>query len=95
MVSPQPTTTEADILADVIAPEQGDFPPEFARSVLGWKFSDKAADHMGRLAEQNQQGQITPQGRDELERYVRVGSFINLLQAKARLSLQQSAGGSH
>jgi len=93
MVSPQ-VTTEADILADVIAPQQGDFLEEFSRSVLGWKFSDKSVDRMNQLAEQNQQGQTTPQERDELERYLRVGSVINLLQAKARLSLQRSAESS-
>ena len=94
MVSPQ-VTTEAEIFADVIAPEQGDLPAEFARSVLGWKFTDKAVDRMNQLAEQNQQGKIAPHDRDELERYLRVGSFINLLQAKARLSLQQPPDDSH
>ncbi len=94
MISPN-ITTEADILADVISPEQGDFPIELARSMLDWKFPAKAADRMAQLAEQNQQGQLSAEGREELERYLRVGSFINLLQAKARQSLQQAAGSAN
>lgn len=87
------TTTESDILADVIAPDRGDLPPEVAESVLGWKFTNRAVARMNRLADRNNQGTITAQERQELEKYLRVGSLINLLQAKARLSLK-SAGAS-
>ena len=82
--------TEADILADVLTASEGDLSPEVARSVLRWKFSRQATSHINKLAARNMKGSISTAEREELERYVRVGSLINLLQAKARLSLQES-----
>ena len=43
------------------------------------------------LAERNQRGTITATERETLERYVRVGSLLNLVQAKAHLSLKTAA----
>lgn len=86
-----PTITESDILADVIAPDQGDLTPEVARSVLRWKFDDRAVSRMNELADRNNNGTISAQERQDLEKYLRVGSLINILQAKARLSLQSVA----
>jgi hypothetical protein len=83
------TITEADIMADVIRPEHGDFTPEVATSILRWKFTDGAAARMTELADRNSRGTITPVEREELEKYLRVGSFVNLVQAKARLSLRR------
>jgi hypothetical protein len=80
--------TESDILADVILPEEGDLSPAVAESVLRWHFSDGANARIQRLAQRNQQGTITPDERQELEKYLRVGSLVNILQAKARRSLQ-------
>lgn len=84
------SVTEVDIMSDVIAPTRGDLPPEVAKSVLDWKFTDQAVARMTDLAERNGQGAIGPAEREELDKYLRVGSFINLLQAKARLSLLSS-----
>ena len=83
-----PTITESEILADVIAPDAGDLTPEVARSVLKWKFTDRAVERMNELADRNNKGIITAGERQDLEKYLRVGSLINLVQAKARLSLQ-------
>ena len=80
--------TESEILAEAIAVDRGDLPAEVAESVLKWKFTDRAVSRINELAERNNQGRITDAERDELERYLRVGSFINLIQAKARLSLR-------
>jgi hypothetical protein len=89
---PATTITENDILADVLMSDNGDLSPEVARSVLRWKFSHRATSHMNKLARRNQKGTISAIEREELERYLRVGSFINLLQAKARLSLSELEG---
>jgi hypothetical protein len=43
------------------------------------------------LVTRNQADALTPAERSELESYLRVGSFIELLQAKARLSLKKHA----
>ena len=79
--------TELEILSDVITPERATLQPEEARTILKWKFSAKSAARMNRLAKLNSSGKITPEERDELKRFIRVGSLINLFQAKARLSL--------
>ena len=76
--------TESDILADV------DLSPEAARAILRWKFSSRSLRQINQLAKRNQGGAITAAEREVLERYLRVGSLVNLLQAKARLSLQIS-----
>ena len=79
--------TESDILADVLAADEGDLSPEAARSVLRWKFSSRSVKRINQLARRNQRGAITAAEREVLERYLRVASLVNLLQAKARLSL--------
>jgi hypothetical protein len=86
----QATTTESDILAEVIAPEQGNLTAEVAESILAWKFTDQSVRRMSELAQRNSQGTITPEERQLLERYLRVGSLINVVQAKARLSLKSN-----
>ena len=83
--------TEADILADIIAAGEGDLVPEVARAILRWKFSGRSVSQMNRLAQRNQGGTITAAEREALERYLRVGSLLNLLQAKAHLSLNSAA----
>jgi hypothetical protein len=88
MTANSTTVTESEILAEVIAPGDGDLSPEVARSVLKWRFTDRAIARMNGLAERNNKGTITDDERQELERYLRVGSFINLIQAKAHLSLK-------
>lgn len=79
--------SEIEILSDVIAPERGDIPRDVAKLLLEWRFSSRAAARMTQLADRNNRGTITEAELDELERYLRVGALINLIQAKARLSL--------
>ncbi|MCY2996403.1 MAG: hypothetical protein NTY19_52430 [Planctomycetota bacterium] len=74
-------------MADVIGPDEGDLSPEVARSVLRWKFTDPTVARMTELSDRNSKGRLSPSEREELDKYLRVGSFINLVQAKARLSL--------
>ena len=83
--------TEADILADVVAAGDGDLSPDVARSILRWKFPRRSVSQMNRLVQRNRRGTITALERETLERYLRVGSLLNLLQAKARLSLKSQA----
>ena len=80
--------TESDILADVLAADEGDLSLEAARSILRWKFSSGSVKRINQLARRNQRGAITAAEREILERYLRVASLVNLLQAKARLSLR-------
>lgn len=47
---------------------------------------------MNELAEKNGQGVLSPQEHADLEKYLRVGQFLDLLQAKARVSLMNHNG---
>jgi hypothetical protein len=85
-----PAITEADILSEVVAPDQPGLPPESARSILGLRFTPRATLRIRDLLDKNNKGTVTDEERLELERYLRVGSFLDLLQAKARVSLRQS-----
>ena len=79
---------ESDILARVIAPQNGNLPGEIAEAFLRLSFPDQDIDRMNELAEKNRKGEATEEERNELERYSRVGNFLNLLQSKARRSLK-------
>jgi uncharacterized protein YnzC (UPF0291/DUF896 family) len=82
--------TEADILSQVVAPDRADLPPELAQSILDLKFSHAAVDRMNELADKNNRGILSDAEREEMEKYMRVGSFLDLMQAKARLSLHNA-----
>jgi hypothetical protein len=84
--------TEADILADVVGPNRGGLDPRTAKVLLGMRFSEQATRRIRRLLARNQEETITTQELAVLDKYLRVGQFLDLLQAKARLSLDQHAG---
>ncbi len=86
------TVTEADILEQVIDPANPGLPPESARVILSLRFNPPAVHRMNELAEKNRQGTLTMSERGEMEKYLRVGNFLNLLQAKARQSLADATG---
>jgi hypothetical protein len=88
------TITEAEILQEVIGADQGDLTPEVAQSVLRWKFTDRAVTRINDLAARNNQGTTTDAEREELAKYLRVGSLVNIIQAKARVSLKRSQAAS-
>ena len=81
---------ELDILKDVIAADESGFSPELARAILTWKFSHRTVSRMNELADLNRDGTISDSELEELQKYLRVGGLVNLLQAKARLSLRDS-----
>ena len=79
--------SDAEILSVVIAPQQPDYDRAAAESILKLHFSDEQKELMQELAEKNNQGVITAEERAKLEAFVRVGSFLNLIKAKAHNSL--------
>lgn len=81
--------TEAEILERIVAPDKPGLPADSARSILELQFDQFAIDRMNELAEKNRQGTITEAERDEIDKYMRVGNLLNLLQDKARLSLAE------
>src|SRR5437879_4923926 len=88
-----PTTpSEAEILAEVIGPDRPKLTRETAESLLSLTFSPVATKHIRRLLQKNNRGTITAEERVVLEKYLRVGQFLDLLHATARLSLERPAG---
>jgi hypothetical protein len=85
--------TDADILVHVVAPAEPTLPEASARSLLELRFDDQAVARMNELAEKNCVNSITDAERQELESFQRVGHLLNLLQAKARLSLSDKSCG--
>ena len=85
-VSTDPVT-EADILTAVVAPDRADLSAESARAILELRFQRPALERMNDLAEKNRDGALSEAERGELESCMRVGNFLNLIQAKARVSL--------
>ncbi|MEX0643647.1 MAG: hypothetical protein WD468_13165 [Pirellulales bacterium] len=85
--------TEADILSEIVAPDQPTLSEASAREILALRFNQQAVDRMNGLAEKNRRGSLVEPERALLEKYQRVGNFLNLLQAKARLSLAHSSNG--
>ena len=86
------TITEADILSEVVSPNRPGINPEFAQSILELRFSDRANKRIRQLLDKNNKGTIDEAERAELDKFLRVGQFLDLMQAKADLSLQQSSG---
>jgi prophage antirepressor-like protein len=83
------TLTEADILGEVVNPEQPWLNAEAAQSILGLTFSDRARKQMRDLLDRNNQGTTTDEELELLERYRRVGLFLDVIQARARQSLKE------
>ncbi len=85
------TLTEAHILEQVVMSDQAGMSPESARAILDLRFDPPALSRMNELAEKNRQGTLTESERQEMDRYLRVGNFLNLMQAKARLFVDPGA----
>ena len=82
--------TEAEILAQVVSPEEPDLPPEVASAILRLAFGGTALTKMRELVEKNNRGLLDAAEQAAMEKYLRVGQFLDLMQAKARLSLRHS-----
>lgn len=79
--------TEADILDEIIAPREGGLSREAAQSILQLHFSESASESIRQLLDANNRDEISPQERGVLDKYLGVGQLLDLLQAKARVSL--------
>ena len=83
--------TEADILDEVVAPEDPTLTEQFSRAV---RFTDATTGRIRDLLQKQNAGSLAPEEKSNLEKYIRVGQFLDLMQAKARLSLKRSGSTS-
>ncbi len=80
-------TTDATIFSRLVTFDQpGDV--VIAERMLNWKFPQNDQDRMQELLDKNDEGTLSADEREELEAFARVGRFLNVIQAKARLSLK-------
>jgi hypothetical protein len=93
-MSPDTITAENSgtaILSRVLEAHGSSFTPEAAQSILQLKFDQVDIDRMNALAEKNRNGMLTEAEQQELQSYLLVGHFLDLLHSKARLVLKQAA----
>lgn len=81
-------TGEPDIVHHLVFPFDEGLDPAAARSLLRIRFDRAATKHLNQLLRRNQRGVISAEERLVLEKYVRMGKFIDVLQAKARKALK-------
>ena len=81
---------DIEILSDVMNCGTPDFDVDAARAVLCLGFSEPQKSQMLELADKNNRGQLSPAEHEQMESYRRVGNFLALLHARARLSLKHT-----
>ena len=81
------STIDADILKVVVDQDSAISSIPIARALLALGFTDKQQSEIHKLLDKNNAGTISPREHRRLEGYVRVGNFLNLVQARARKSL--------
>jgi hypothetical protein len=86
--SPEPFTS---ILARVFENRRGKMSETFAREVLELGFGQADQDRIADLMERNQAGGLPPAEKTELDEFARVGTFLSILQAQARIALKSTA----
>jgi len=84
-------TGDAAVLARLIRPNDDDLPAEEAKALLNIRFDSRELDRIHELVTKNQDDALTPAERADLESYLRVSSFVDLMHAKARRSLKKHA----
>jgi hypothetical protein len=87
-MTPQAAYLESSILERLVVS------PESAKAVLSIKFTPDDEKRMRELMERNNRGTITEREQAEMESYRRVGAFLGIMQAKARLHLKKSGADS-
>ena len=90
----QVTLTEADILTEVVEPNRATLSPQLAEELLSLRFNDDATDRIRDLLLKNNAGTINLPEKQTLDNYLRVGEFLDLMQAKARLTLADTGSAS-
>ena len=84
-------SNETDLLERVIVPAEPDLPPEAAEWFLSLGFQKKDLRRMKQLAAKARAGTLTARESEELRGFERIGSFLGLVQSKARISLGHQA----
>jgi hypothetical protein len=80
-------------LDSLFDPANPSFTEKGVQTLLELRSSEAEAARLEELAEKANEGQLSPGEQREYEDQVRAGTFISLLQAKARLYRKRLAAG--
>ena len=83
--------TEVEIWNRAIQPESGSLAAEAAREFLQLRLADPDQERVRELSVKANEGELSEDESEELDHYLNVGRALELLKAKARLSLSASA----
>jgi hypothetical protein len=81
----------AEIIKRVMRPDAGDLPPEVARYLLGLHIEQSDRERMEELGVKANRGTLTSDETEELDSYLDVCVSLDILHAKARLSLKSQS----
>jgi hypothetical protein len=84
-----PHTGDAAIMARLIRPNDDSLPAAEAKALLNIRFDGRELERIHELVTKNQDDALTPAEKAELESYLRVSAFVDLMHAKARRSLNK------
>ena len=89
MVTSAPADYGSEILVRTIRPDVGGLSTEAARAMLDFRLSQHDANRVNDPAAKAREGNLTANERVELDDYERITALLEIMQSKARLSLQQ------
>ena len=84
--------SEAAILNRILRPDAPTFSPEAAQDILTLDFDQTDKDRMRQLSAKARAGTLTADENAEAGKYELVGHLLNIMQSKARRSLNTRDG---
>ena len=85
-----PGKTASAIWGRIVKPEQANFTPELARTILKLDFDPEDYRRVDELSAKAQKGPLTLEEQAELDELIRVDLELAVLRSKARLSLKRA-----
>ena len=92
-MSSSPRNDEASILSRAVAPDSGTWTPGVAHGILSLALSSSDRERMNELAARARDGSLGTDELLEIESYRQACRLLDLMKAKARLSLKQAGEG--
>ena len=89
-MSSSPRNDEASILARAIDPENGLWTPSVAHGILSLALSPADRERMNELAAKSRDGSLAADEQLEIESFRQACRLLDLMKAKARLSLKRA-----
>ncbi|MHC1763401.1 MAG: hypothetical protein AB9869_03705 [Verrucomicrobiia bacterium] len=83
--------TQTGILGRAINPDEATWSEAASRSILDIKLNGEDTRRRDVLADKAREGTLTPDEAAELDNYRHVGRILELMKAKAKISLRKSA----